>query len=296
MDRNSILLAGLDRDLHSGAEIGPFFAPIAPKRGGWNTIVVDAYDTETLVNKAVNHDSPEIRSHSDHVETVDVVWSGEDLGAIPGLVANAPLDYIIASHVIEHVPDIIRFLQGADSLLGETGVLSLAVPDSRFCFDALRFPSTSGEAARAYREGRTRISPETLYEQMAFGVFQDHKGAWRKDSSGSLSLMSTFAHSTKAYNDYVLQLLMPDSDYVDCHAWVFTPTSFELMILELQLLGLITLQVSNMNLETLGSEFFVKLQRIPNEIQVAVLEGRRLELMLKVRSELSNVSRREAWS
>ena len=41
MDRRTILLDGIDKANTRGVEIGPFFSPMAPKKDGWNTIVVD---------------------------------------------------------------------------------------------------------------------------------------------------------------------------------------------------------------------------------------------------------------
>lgn len=51
-------------------------------------------------------------------------------------------DYIIACHVIEHVPDPIGYLHGLAKMLNTDGVIMLAVPDKRLTFDAHR-PLTS---------------------------------------------------------------------------------------------------------------------------------------------------------
>src|SRR5262245_51434967 len=41
-------------------------------------------------------------------------------------------DYIAASHVIEHVPDVIGWLRALHRLLRPSGVVFLVVPDKRF--------------------------------------------------------------------------------------------------------------------------------------------------------------------
>jgi SAM-dependent methyltransferase len=47
-------------------------------------------------------------------------------------------DYIIACHVIEHVPDPIGYLHGLAKLLNPGGIIMLAVPDKRVTFDLHR--------------------------------------------------------------------------------------------------------------------------------------------------------------
>ncbi len=190
MDRVAILLAGLNPQDHVGAEIGPFFSPIAPKAQGWQTTVADAYDTETLRDKAKNHEATSVRDSAHLIEEVDVVWAGEPLSEVAGLGERAPLDFILASHVIEHVRDLLGFLTGAASLLGSDGVLSLAVPDGRFFFDGLRPVSMVGDVLQAHREKRTRHSPETVFSQIAYGLYMDGEGAWVKGTMGDVTLMS----------------------------------------------------------------------------------------------------------
>ena len=47
-------------------------------------------------------------------------------------------DYIVACHVIEHVPDPIGYLHGLAKLLNPGGIVMLAVPDKRTTFDLHR--------------------------------------------------------------------------------------------------------------------------------------------------------------
>ncbi|MCY7273284.1 MAG: class I SAM-dependent methyltransferase [Phormidesmis sp. CAN_BIN44] len=64
---------------------------------------------------------------------VDYVWGEKSL--IDLLETEAPLDYVIASHVIEHVPDFIGWLSEVRGILKPGGILSLAIPDKRQCLD-----------------------------------------------------------------------------------------------------------------------------------------------------------------
>lgn len=63
-----------------------------------------------------------------------MVWGERPLGeAIP-----EPVDYVVASHVIEHIPDLISWLHELASVLKPSGEIRLIVPDRRFTFDYLR--------------------------------------------------------------------------------------------------------------------------------------------------------------
>ncbi len=127
--REEKILSAIDKRL-PGLEIGPSHRPVAPKKSGFNVKILDHLDTAGLRDK--------YRSHGvdvEAIEEVDYVWSGESLST---LVDDRKFDWIIASHVIEHTPDLIGFLNECEKILSDTGVLSLAVPDKRYCFDHFR--------------------------------------------------------------------------------------------------------------------------------------------------------------
>jgi SAM-dependent methyltransferase len=104
-------------------------------------------------------------------------------------------DYVILCHVLEHVPDPIRFLPDVSALLRPGGVLFLAVPDKRETLDAPR-PSTTidhllaryhhgapgpplaqiMEFARTWDENWRRLATESPQEFFAWGVSQFESG------------------------------------------------------------------------------------------------------------------------
>jgi hypothetical protein len=83
---------------------------------------------------------------------------------------------------------------------------------------------------------------------------------------------------------------------MDCHAWVFTPSSFELLIYELGLLGLTDLRVLEIDQRTVASDFFARLVRSDQPVSDEDSPARRLELLLQIRSELGDVTYRAAPS
>ena len=83
-----------------GLEIGPSHNPIASKKNGFNVHILDHASATELRNKYQGHGV-----NLDNIEEVDFVWHGE---ALQGLIGKTGCyDWIIASHVIEHVPDLV---------------------------------------------------------------------------------------------------------------------------------------------------------------------------------------------
>ena len=69
MDRRKQLLKHITK-WQKGIEIGPWFAPLAPKREGYNCLSFDVFDTETLKKSA--EDDPLLdNSGVSSIETVD---------------------------------------------------------------------------------------------------------------------------------------------------------------------------------------------------------------------------------
>ena len=91
---------------------------------------IDHATREELVDKYRPHNVD-----VSQIETVDWVWKGEPLDELLGPERHGAYDFFIASHVIEHFPDLLGFLRNVENLLRVGGVLSLVIPDKRYCFD-----------------------------------------------------------------------------------------------------------------------------------------------------------------
>jgi 2-polyprenyl-3-methyl-5-hydroxy-6-metoxy-1,4-benzoquinol methylase len=114
-----------------GIEIGPSHNPIAPKKEGFKVHIVDHLNREQLIAKYKEH-----HVNLENIEEVDFVWQGGNYLELTG--KSKYYDWIIASYVIEHTPDFIGFLNSCDAVLKDEGVISLVVPDKRYCFDHYR--------------------------------------------------------------------------------------------------------------------------------------------------------------
>ena len=290
MDRVDYLLQGLDREASHGIEIGPFFAPIAPKAKGWQTTVVDFTDQESLLKIARNHTAPSIRALADNIEPVDIVWRDVLLDEACLQIRPDGFDYLIASHVIEHFPDIIDFFKRVSALARPNFIMSLAVPDLRLTFDFFKPLSGTADALLAHREKRSLHTPETLFSAHTFMAALGGAAAWVPGSQGPLTLPASLDHSHRVYLDQIQRLRDGDHSYIDAHAWIFTPSSFELMILELNHLGYIDFSIVHRE-PGLGSEFLTQLRKQPHGLSPAQLHERRLALMIETRRELADAAR-----
>lgn len=231
-----------------GLEIGPSHNPIAPKKAGFNVRILDHATQAELIAKYRGHGV-----NLDNIEEVDYVWHGEPLCE---LVGDEPrYDWIIASHVIEHTPDLVDFLQQCERLLKPDGILSLVIPDKRYCFDYFRWPSSTGDVLQAYFEKRRRHTPGTVFDYFSMASSLNGNIAWGQNQSGAIALIHTLAEAKN-----MMEASAQGSEYVDVHQWRFTPASLRLILSDLQALHLVTLSEIS-SFDTTGCEFFMSLAK-----------------------------------
>jgi predicted SAM-dependent methyltransferase len=252
-----------------GLEIGPSHNPIAPKKKGFNVHILDHASAVELRDKYQDHGI-----NLNNIEEVDFVWHGEPLQELIG--KTSCYDWIIASHVIEHVPDLISYLQQCEALLKPDGVLSLVIPDKRYCFDYFSSSSSTGNLLDAYAEKRVRPSHGQIFDHTANASKRNGSIAWSDDGlGGGDELVHTFVEAKTHWEKSISM-----KDYIDVHCWRFTPASFRLLISDLQGLGLIGLNIKE-EFDTTGCEFYVSLDRNSNAPmkldRLATLQKRKLE-------------------
>ena len=276
--RSEILLEPVRRGARV-IEIGPSFSPIAPKSEGWNAYSIDHLDKAGLVKKYTGHPGVDVT----RIEAVDYVWQGGPLSDAVPSASHGTFDAFIASHVIEHVPDLVAFLESAATLLKSTGVVVLAVPDKRYCFDFFQSITTTGAVLAAHREKRSRHTAALGYDHFAYAAQNGGAGVWGQHPSMGITLSHSLdeAWTTSA-------AMGADGEYVDLHAWHFTPSSFELMLLELARFGVTDWQIDRTT-DATGCEFYAWLRRggkaTAAKIPEAVLTERRLTLLKRIMLE-----------
>ncbi len=261
MDRFESLRRHADRKT-LGIEIAPYFNPIVTKAAGYNVLIVDVFDTETLRLKAA--EDPHIPTGEEsRIEDVDIVADASNLiEAIEQRGLSGRIGYIVASHNFEHLPNPIRFLQGCSKALMPGGVLTMAMPDYRACFDHFRMPTRLADWLSAYHRGLTQPTPESRFD------FRANQSMYMRGDVATVGCDINaddpihFAPSRcvrDAYAEYVADFADP-GPYKDAHCSTVFGASFELMVRDLRHLGIIDLEVVEVT-PSLGLEFFVYLRK-----------------------------------
>jgi SAM-dependent methyltransferase len=268
-DRTGKILVEIDRDMRV-LEIGPSYSPVAPKRDGWNTTTVDHASREQLAEKYRDE-----RVDVSLIEDVDFLWTEGPLDAAVPRELHGAFDACIASHVLEHLPDPIGLLESLERLLTADGLLSLALPDKRFCFDFFKPLTSVGELLDAHGRRATRHSLKTGFDMKAYSIRSAGEHAWAPRVVDDVTFYKPFEELKRD-----LQVLRETADgpYVDHHAWHFTPSSFELAILELSALEEVDFRIDR-SFPTERYEFYVTLRRGRAPVAPGDVDARRLELL-----------------
>jgi hypothetical protein len=271
MDRITRLLGTATRS-QCLLELGAGYNPVAPKSGGWKTHVVDHATRGELQKKYATGGVD-----TDLIEDVDTIWRGGSLHeAVPADLLNH-VDLIIASHVLEHIPDLIGFFQSASQLVRFGGLLSVALPDRRYCFDCFRPWTTTGGLLEAHHQDMNRHSLRTAFDHVAYSATVDGQLAWAPRPVGEPVLMDPFAAAESTVNLFGGHSCGPYQDY---HAWQFTPAGFRLIMLELLALGVCDWQVAALHGPE-NFEFFAVLRRSgTQQLDPATLQTQRQSLLL----------------
>ncbi len=206
------------------------------------------------------------------IEEVDYIWDGRSYSEVTG--KSDHYDYVIASHVIEHTPDLISFLQDCSKMIKPGGILSLAVPDKRYTLDHFRSVTSISEVIDRYVFHARLGTAGTLTEYGMHVSNRNGKTAWARELDPVIPHRYTFVHDTGFVNRLFADMLENPS-YHDIHQYVFTPSSFRLIIAELQELGLTDLVICRFH-RTVGSEFYVTMKKSTDFIPLTQSEKQAL--------------------
>ena len=228
-----------------GLEIGPSYNPVFPKKIFNNVKSLDLLSKEKLKAKYAYDDKVNL----DNIEDVDFVWHGE---TYVDLVGEDRFDWIFASHVIEHVPDVISFFNNISKIIKENGSIVLVVPDRRYTFDAYRPQSSLSSIIDTHSLQRNEPSLGMKIENNFFCCTSNEYASRIKKF-----LIPRKPHgSIKNTLDYINEF----EGYMDIHAWVFTPNHFRLLIESLFLANFIEFREKYFH-DTVNDEFFIVLSK-----------------------------------
>lgn len=205
-----------------GLEISPLFRPIVPKSGN-NVFYTDYAPTEELREK--NRENVNLTSGLfSGIVDLDFVWT-------PGskLSESAPkdilFDYAVASHVIEHVPNVVGWLNEILSVLKVGGVLALAVPNKTSSFDYYRQTTSAAEMFDAWIRGASTPSPKQIFDCLSMAAVDTGQPGTRSFDLDLPLKKANLTYTLEEAASYAIDTYA-SGDYLDVHCSVFTPESF----------------------------------------------------------------------
>lgn len=229
-------------------EIGASYGPILPKKDGFRVTTVDHLTAAELRAKYAH-----LGSAVDAIEHVDYVWRE---GPLRNVFPRHSFDAVVSSHLLEHQPDLLGFLQDCSELLRPGGEVLSIVPDKRFCFDYFQPLTDVASIIRNHQRGAQRHGFESLY-RASVAVTVGERLGWGQEPLGELRLIDSdprvILERSQAFADR--------GDYVDAHAGYFTPTSLRLIVSELHFLGLLDLAVTASS-PAQGCEFLIVCEKV----------------------------------
>jgi hypothetical protein len=167
---------------------------------------------------------------------------------------------------------MITFLAQCEMLLKLDGVLSLVIPDKRYCSDNFNASSSAGKHLDAFVQKRKRPSPGNVLDHFVGATKRNENITLDKGAAGKIVLTYS-SDEARAYWDTATTM----EDYIDVHNWRFAPNSFRLKLIDLQSPGLTGLSLAKEH-DTEGCEFYVALRKT-----TASTFPDRLELLNKAR-------------
>jgi SAM-dependent methyltransferase len=252
-DRVEVLRHGIPAAPARVVEIGPLDNPILPKPR-YAAVYVDYTDAAALRHKYADD-----TSRRGQIVEVDVLWNGNS--PLAQVLGDAvPVEAVVASHVIEHVPDPIRWLSHLASVLRPGGVVSLAIPDMRFTFDVNRRLSEFGDLLDAYLRQAVVPSYAQQFDYHTKAVPVDAVALWE----GTADYRGTTRPGDlrrEAFDGCLA--LSRGGGYVDVHCHTFTPASFVDLVETLGEFELIDFAIDDLRPTRRGAwEFYVRLTRL----------------------------------
>jgi SAM-dependent methyltransferase len=235
----------------AGLEIGALDRPTVVRSAG-NIRFVDYRTADEL--RRCYAGQPAVDPGS--IVDVDIVLGDRSLLDVLG--HEQRLDYVVASHVIEHVPDVIGWLQQISAVLKPGGRLCLAIPDKHFTFDYLGTVSTFGDFLDAHLNRRTAPSVKQVYDFFRTAAHVSPVRAWL-----GLVAPGRLEHWSTAEDALQKSRERQAGEAIEVHCFLFTPASFLSIFRELVTHALTDFRIARFCATApFEIEFFVTLEKL----------------------------------
>lgn len=155
---------------------------------------------------------------------------------------NRKFDLIIANHVIEHIPNVIEWLQSLSLVLKEGGFIFLTIPHKEYTFDKLRQATSLSELIRNYDDKLRVPSLYQIFDQIYYHRPIKASLVWQGNYEKPLT-KKRYGTAKEALDN--VRERLKKSDYIDVHCNVFTYSSFSNIAKELYKAGYVPLELKS---------------------------------------------------
>jgi SAM-dependent methyltransferase len=225
-------------------EIGPFDTP---QLHGDGVAYFDVLDQEGLRSRA-----KDLGRNPAACPPIDFVSPTGDLGTVDRRFRS-----IFSSHAIEHQPDLIRHLKEVERLLEPGGCYYVIVPDKRYSFDHFLPVTEAQSVEEAHREKRRVHTASAISDHYLKTTHNSPMRHWLGLHGQSRRTDPESIERTAAGCEQAAR-----GEYVDVHAWIFTPESFFDLMRHLHATSATALEVSHVYDTMFGRiEFFAVLRK-----------------------------------
>lgn len=216
MEHREHLLKVINPTSSKGLEIGPLTNPQILKSEG-EVYYVDRASTEDIIEWY----SQDPNVNRNNIVPIDFVWGKETLEECTR--DKGPFDYVVACHVLEHIPDLIGWLKEIAAVLKTGGIAAFAIPDKHYTFDIKRRVTTIPEIAEAHLMGYRKPSPRQIIDHFSFQTQVNATDIWAgKVDPETLPPLYADPYFPVAAAERSIN----DDFYTDAHCTVATPRSF----------------------------------------------------------------------
>ncbi|WP_263063332.1 class I SAM-dependent methyltransferase [Dickeya dadantii] len=224
-----------------GIEISPLYSPITEKNKH-NVFYTDYTSADESRKKHADYEHPEIVD-------LDFIWE-QDKNLKDCLNSNNSYEWAIASHVLEHVPNPIGWMNQILEVINVGGYLSLALPNKSLTNDILRDETKFHQWYDAWINQYKIPSAGQLYDFIRNSASQGvtSNGDSNKRHYSAQDAINLSQHS------------WINNEYLDAHCSVFTPQSFSILVNEAVLIGLMNVEIDDITPG--GQEFYVRIKKI----------------------------------
>jgi len=210
-------------------EIGALDDPTVLKQEA-DVDYADYFTQAALVER--HRDNP--KRNWERIVPVDHVLAERGLDTIP-----PRYDWVIANHVLEHVPNPILWLRILHRLTGPRGRVFLSLPDRRYTFDYHKAETDAVDWIAAYERGAEMPDRYTIMRNLFYHCVNRAESAW----AGVPARYPAARPSIMEARERAEALA---ETYHDTHCSVFTSDSFCTLITDLGDPGLVPWRVARL--------------------------------------------------